>query len=266
MSKNYNNILFLGITLGLVTSCNPQKEYDKFILKQGYIPFRQPASNIGVGSLIAGQPSQLTFVAPREACFPSSYKDVPTQLLALTDVDLSEISKKFTLDATIEANVLATNGTPLFKLKTEGHKIKSVDIHVESASIEYLNQYAFYEWVNTSMSTWCKDRLINGTPFINQALKVDKMSFQFLDESSGKIELNTEKIKDIIELDVNVTWKITNKFTLTITSPKYIGYHLAKVSNDDPSSVAMIANSLNGNKFKFVPTSGNFKVNNKLVK
>ncbi|MDO9183884.1 MAG: hypothetical protein Q7U04_15825 [Bacteriovorax sp.] len=244
MLKKINKILFLVIVLNFITGCNPQKEYNTYILKQGYIPFMQPLADIGVGALIAGTPQSLRFISPPKTCFPNTYNGINTEIRQVTAADLPEIAKNISLNAGVDANVIAANGTPLFKLKGDFHLIKSLDVHIQGASIEYLDELVFADWVNSGMSSSCKNYLIKGGSFIRQALRVDKMSFQFKNSAGGQIVLTADNIKSMIDLDANIKWEISNSYTLTITTPKYIGYHLAKVSPQDPSSIALIASSL----------------------
>lgn len=253
---NINKILVFGVVLNCMSGCNPQKEYNAYILKQGYIPFLQPMATIGVGTLVRGTPKILEEISRSSACFPSVYNGNNTDLFQTTDVDLPEIAKKITFDAGVDANVIAANGTPLFKIKTDYHMVKSISVHVEGASIEYLDELAFADWVNNGMSSACKKKLEGGTSFIRQALRVDKMSFQFKNEAGGDLVLTAKNIKDMVDIEADVKWEISNNYTLTIISPKYIGYHLAKVSPTDPSSVAFVASSLTpSGDFKYVPVS-----------
>jgi hypothetical protein len=53
-----------------------------------------------------------------------------------------------------------------------------------------------------------------------------------------------------------VKWELTDNYTLTITTPKYIGYHLARTSKTDPASLAAIASSLKKDgSFDFKPVN-----------
>lgn len=105
MELSYSKILIFGIVLNFTLACNPQKEYDSFILKQGYIPFQQPLADIGVGALLAGLPKSLRIVSPPKTCFPNIYNGVNTEIRQATAADLPEIAKKISLDAGVDANV-----------------------------------------------------------------------------------------------------------------------------------------------------------------
>lgn len=240
-----------------IAGCNAKNEYDSFIAQQGYIPFQQPLADIGVGALVTGSPNQLRIYAAAKTCFPSTYNGVATELRQVSATDLPEIAKKISLEAGVDANVIAANGTPLFKLNANFHAAKTLDVHIEGASIEYLDEINFSEWVKTSISTACKNYLTKGGSFVRQALRVDRMSFQFKNSVGGAIGLTADNLKDVIDLEANVKWEIINNYTLTITTPKYIGYHLAKVSANDPSSIVLIASSLTKDgQFDFVPVTG----------
>lgn len=247
-----NHALVLSLTFSIVTSCSPKHQYDSFIFEQGYIPFQQPLADIGVGALLTGSPTQLRLISPAKTCFPNFYNGVPTEIRQVTAADLPEIAKNISLDAGVDANVIAANGTPLFKLKTDVQFVKSLDVHIDGASIEYLDELAFADWMNSTISSQCKNYLVKGGSFIRQALRVDKMSFKFKNSFGGAIAISIDNIKNIIDLDAHLKWEITDSYTLTITTPKYIGYHLAKVSHENPGSIAFIASSLTqGGQFDF---------------
>ena len=253
---NYKKILVFGIVLNCMSGCNPQKEYNSYILKNGYIPFLQPMADIGVGSLVRGAPKELTPTSSSLTCFPNSYNGNNTYLRQATEVDLPEIAKKITFDAGVDANVIAANGTPLFKIKSDINMVKSISVHIEGASIIYLDEMVFADWVNNGMSNACKKYLEKGGNFILNALRVDKMSFQFSKVIEGDVVLTAKNIKDIIDIEADVKWEITNSYTLTITSPKYIGYHIAKVSPTDVGSISFVASSLTPTgDFKYVPVN-----------
>lgn len=244
------SIIFASVLIFL-PGCDGKKEYDKYISKQGYIPFQQPLADIGVGALIRGTPKQLSIVAPKERCFPSAYNGIPTEIRQVTATDLPEIAKNVSLQAGADANAIAANGTPLFKMKASASYVKTVDVHVEGASIEYLDEIIFTEWVNSYMSQACVDYLARGGTFVRQALRVDKMSFQFKDKLGGYIGLTADKVNQILDIEAHVQWEISSSYTLTIKTPKYIGYHIAKVDPDNPAFIAFVASSIKDGKFDF---------------
>lgn len=255
---NANKCLLLGAAF-LLSSCNPETQYSAFILKQGYIPFKQPIAGIGAGALIKGDtPDNLRIFAAAKTCFPDAYNGGMTEIRQIEAVDLPEIAKKFTLEASANIEVMSANGTPVFTLKSGFDMVRSIDIHIEKASVEYIDEIMFAEWVNSSMSHTCKSYLEKEGTFVKQALKVDKMSFEFKNSANGNIALTAAKINEMIDLDVNVKWEIKNQYTLSITSPKYIGYYIAKTLPNDPSQIGWVANSLTKDS-KFNYKSSNFK-------
>ena len=254
--QNLNKFLFLGLSATLLGGCNPQKQYNAFIQSRGYIPYLQPLADVGVGVLLSGTANQIRIVAAAKTCFPGNYNGVEMEMRQLVDTELPEIAKKISLTAGLDANTIAANGTPVLKLKSDYHMLKTIDIHIEKASVEYLDELVFADWVNSSMSESCKSYLEKGGSFIRQALKVDKMSFEFKNASGGSINLNAENINAMLDLETNVKWEVTNNYTLTITSPKYIGYQLAKVLPHDPSTIGWVASSMDKNsKFQFKSVS-----------
>ncbi|WP_413577881.1 hypothetical protein ACLVWU_05270 [Bdellovibrio sp. HCB290] len=238
-------VILMGLTFGSMVACSPKTQYDNFIADQGYIPFQQPLADVGVGSLLSGSPEQLRLVSPSKTCFPQTFEGMPTNLYQTTAAELPEISKKMSISAGMDANIIAGNGTPLFKIKTGYSRLKTLDVHIDGATVEYLDELAFYDWVYSSyFPEACMNYLTKNGSFIRQALRVDKMSFQFKDSKGGLIALSTDAIKEIVDFEVNVKWEISDSYTLTIKTPKYVGYHLAKVDPKNPGAVAYIASDL----------------------
>ncbi|WP_413560498.1 hypothetical protein [Bdellovibrio sp. HCB209] len=249
-----SRILVVGLVFGSLVACSPKTTYENFISDQGYIPFQQPLADVGVGALLAGSPDQLRIISPAKTCFPATYNGGDTMLHQSTATQLPEISKKMSISAGMDANIIAGNGTPLFKLKTSYKHLKTLEVHIDGASIEYLDEIAFAMWAYSGMPEACRSYLMNGGSFIRQALRVDKMYFQFKNEKGGLIAINTDKIKEIMDFEVNVTWEIVDSYTMSITSPKYVGYHLAKVNPQDPGSIAYIASDVTKKgQFDFKP-------------
>jgi len=240
---------FIGLA-----SCSPKSEYDKFIKEQGYIPFQQPIADLGVGSMLDGSPDSLRVIAPSKRCFPEAVNGVPTEVRFVSEADIPDIAKNISFDASADVSSIAMNGTPIFKIHSGLHSLRSLDVKIEGASIEALDEMAFEDLAHSSMSDTCKRYFMNGVPFVRQALRVDKMSFQFKNESGGSIDLILSNLNEIIDIEAHVKWEISDRYTLTITSPKYIGYHLAKTSPKDPAKIAQIANSLKQDgSFDFKP-------------
>lgn len=237
-------LVLVSLVFGSMVACSPKSTYENFIADQGYIPFQQPLADVGVGALLAGSPDQLRIISPAKTCFPTSYNGTSTELYQSVATQLPEISKKMSISAGMDANFLAASGTPLFKLKTSYTQLKTLDVHIDGASIEYLDEIAFGMWVYSGMSEACRTYLQSGGSFIRQALRVDKMEFQFKNSKGGLIAINTDKIKEIMDFEVNVQWEIVDQYTMSITSPKYVGYHLAKVNPQSPGSIAYIASDL----------------------
>src|SRR5262249_32362205 len=67
-------------------------------------------------------------------------------------------------------------------------------------------------------------------PFIGQGLRVESLSFVFKDDAGVAINL-TANLSKIVNITVGVNWQIDNDYTLTISTPKYIGYRMAKLDN-----------------------------------
>ncbi len=78
------------------------------------------------------------------------------------------------------------------------------------------------------------------------------MSFIFHDAFGGKIGLTTDNIQQIVDIAAGVEWHIENNFTLVFTTPKYIGYHLAQLTEADNGLIRMVSHSTKDNAFVWV--------------
>jgi hypothetical protein len=235
----------LAFSFLMLASCQkPQDAYESVIKQQGFIPYRAPSTSTSVGTVVRGNANTFTPAAPASTCFPDD-------LTWFDAVDLPNSYKEFTLSYSNDLSAVTQNGNPTVEFKTDYKIIKTVDIKFEDASIQYLDQFKFKSFYDQNMSDACKAVLLQ-KPFVLSALKVGKMSFTFKDERGGSIELTAANIKDIVNIHSGIEWSIKDDMTLEVTTPKYLGYTLAKLRASDDGNINQISNSIdkNGN-FQF---------------
>lgn len=224
----------------VIVSCQkPQDVYDAIILEQGFIPYRAPSASAGVGTLVRGNANQFSMFAPSSECFSDELN------LTWSDaVTLPDSYKEFSVDFSADLSALTQNGNPTLELKADFKKVKSIDIKFGDASIETLNQLRFAQYYGSLISEDCK-MYVNKIPFIVQGLKVATMSFTFKDETGGSIKLDSENLDQIVKIHAGVSFSIKNNMTLVITTPKYIGYRMAKLRPKDEGYIRLIAQRIN---------------------
>ncbi len=223
----------------LMVSCQkPGEVYEAIIMEQGFIPYRAPIASAGVGTLIKGNANQFLMFARADECFPQNL-----DLSWFDAVDLPDSYKEFSVDFNADLSTLTQNGNPTIELKSTFKKVKTVDIKFGDGEIQTLNQVRFKKYYDSVISEDCK-KYVTEIPFIVQALRVDKMSFTFKNESGGSIKLSSDNIDEIVKIHAGIEWSIKNNMTLEITSPKFIGYKMAKLRPQDEGLVRLMANRI----------------------
>src|SRR5262249_34828637 len=120
-------------------------------------------------------------------------------------------------------------GNPVISFNTDVKEVKTVDVTFEGGSREYLIGMAFKRFFVDGMTAECRQAVMDPeNVFIGQALRVEGMSFVFKDQNNGKINLSDDLGK-IAKITSGVEWSLTDEYTLTIKTPKYIGYQMARV-------------------------------------
>lgn len=242
-----------AILLWSLIGCNPIDPLYKEIKKYGYIPYTTPLQYAGTGTLVGGSPSSLSLIASPETCFPNQINGVPTNLRQIDDSTLPHTVYK--VSANGNANIKLFNflsiGNPIISAGAQFGIVKTTELSMEGVHIEYMDSIKLSEYY-PQMPAICREYLKH-VGFIIQAIKVDKLSFKFYSSSGGAINLNLQNIQEIVNISANATWNIENSVTLNITTPKYIGYQLGKLQEQDQGLVLYRATRTVLNKFHFDP-------------
>ncbi|MBI1860369.1 MAG: hypothetical protein HYR96_05570 [Deltaproteobacteria bacterium] len=248
---HFSSIGFLFVAL-LLGCNNPEQTYFNEIKKAGFIPFTHPMSGVGTGMIVRGTPDQLMPMAPPSRCFPYLSESMPNDLRWESDADLPSTHYTARVDFNASLNTIAAAGTPGLTFKFNMTNIHKVDFEANGVTAEMFDQMALQDHINSSLSQQCKDAVMQ-YPFVLNALKAKEMSFIFFDSWGGRVQLTADNLKQIVDIGADITWKIENDFKLIITSPKYIGYHLAQLRPEDNGLVHLIATQLDPQgKFLFI--------------
>ncbi len=252
LNKNLIKILSLGFGLFLAACGSPKDEFKKVIKDEGYIPYNTPLESAGVGTIIQGKPSAMHVATRPERCFPNrSPEGNETGLRWMTKTNLPSVYKDFKVDFGVDLSDILTPGNPLVNLNLSYSRAKKVEVKFDGASIEYLDEFNFYYYYNLLMTDYCKD-LLKSSPFIVQALQIEKMSFKFYEANGVGIELSPGMLGDVMKIGTGVNWKIENTYELVIDTPKYIGYQVGFMDADTPGKIGFLANELKGDAYKYV--------------
>jgi hypothetical protein len=218
-------ILVLG-SLILSACGSPKDALNKVITDKHYIPYEMPMPSTRVGTLLHGNNNEMYLVARPEKCFPDSASQ-PLRWVQATDIPSQFQHFEFGFDVGISP-VFSTGNFSL-GFKASASYVKTVQVDIKNPSIEFLDESAFWSYYSHSMTQECQ-LLLAQYPFIGQGLRVESLSFIFKDAQGAAINLNA-KLYEIIDITPGVNWKIERDYTLTITTPKYIGYRMAKLDS-----------------------------------
>jgi hypothetical protein len=220
---------FIWISV-LFSSCSsPEDAYKQAIEQLGFIAFANPLAQASVGTILRGTAKENFLAASSADCFSNdTWFDNPT--------DLPTEDRSVSFGFTADANAVLSSGNSTVTLNANATFVKSVQLSFGDAYVEQLDEFKFGNFYRNQMSEQCKE-LLDLYPFINQAIKVSTMQFVFKDEQGGSIQLTADMIGGILVIKPGVTWSIDNDYTLTITTPKYIGYQLAEMAPGDRSGI-----------------------------
>lgn len=258
--KNQRFIAPLKVTCVLLvaplfTACgNTMQALENQIQSFGYITFKTPVENSGTGTMVGGSPRNLSFVAGPQTCFPDPTAEGAIPLRHVDNANLPSFNQSLTFDGKLKIEIMKFlgngSGNGLFKLNAGFDNVSSVEIEFGDAKIEYIDSVVLGDYYQEQMTETCKD-FLDKVGFIIQALRVDTLKFKFKRSAGSTIELTMDNIKDYIDIAANVNWKIEQNTTLTITSPKYVGYQLGNLVRESNGHSLYRASKTRNNKFIF---------------
>jgi len=99
--------------------------------------------------------------------------------------------------------------------------------------VEYIDSVRLVDFYQTQMSDNCRAYLNAGVGFVIQAIVVDKMRFSLFTKDGGQVELTLNNINQYLDISANTQWEIDQTASLVILTPKYIGYQLGELVEED---------------------------------
>jgi hypothetical protein len=227
-------VMVLSVLVSLDASANPLSFLKKEIKRNGYILYRNPLSSAGTGTLVGGSPRAMSIVADPQTCFPDVANGHPMTYRKVEDTNLGTVHQRSSFEgkAVVDLFKFMNTANSIFLIKGEFNQIRSVDLEMEGAQVEYIDTVLLQDFYQNHMSVSCK-KILNSVGFIIQALRVNRMKYTFRNQSGALINLSTEGVSKYFDLNVDVNYHIENDYTLVIDSPKYIGYQLGRLLEDD---------------------------------
>ncbi len=227
-------------------SCRPSDpvgELNRLVNEYGYIGHQNPLENAEPGTLLAGKPNALAFVAPAEDCFPEE--------AVSRSFDNSNINKKYSYNFVGSLGFLANGSLPI----TGGFGLESnhiVQVELNGIQIEYLSSIDITDYYLNGMPEACK-LYLDDVGFVIQALSTSSLKLKIMKTSGTNIRLDPANIANYFQFDFGVNWQIVDEYTVEINSPKYIGYQLGRLRLEDGGRTLYRASSVSkdGQKFLF---------------
>lgn len=249
--KILNAMSLMTLTLIFVSCGNPVKILKKEINKQGYILYQNPIEHAGSGTLVGGPPSHMMLVAHPQTCFPDT-NEFEQGIRHNDPVVLPDIAKSITTSGNMNIELLDLLGTGsgVMEIGAGFDVVETIKLSFEDVSVEYLDSVMLKVYYDNMMDSVCKE-FLDQVGFVVQALKVGKMKFEFTNNSGALIELTTPIIEDIVKLGFDVQWRIENKYSLVIETPKYLGYQLGQLRKKDNGFAFYRAATIKKNKYQF---------------
>lgn len=222
------------------------------IKNAGYIPYSTPLQYAGPGTLIGGKPKRLSLVTGPETCFPTEIDGVKTNLRKYDKTTLPARQKRVTVQGKASVDLINTlsTGNAMFKIGAKFNKVQTVALTMKGIHIEYMDAVTLSKFYNQQMSNTCKE-FLDKVGFIIQAMKVDELEFKFYDKSGGEFKIDLNNIEQILNIEASVQFSIEDQVTLSIKTPKYIGYQLGRLIKEDNGIALHRASSVRRGKYNF---------------
>jgi hypothetical protein len=233
------------------TSCeepvtdDPISALNGLVKEYGFIGYENPLEQSKAGTMIAGRPTALAYIAPADSCFP---EDVLQR-----SYDTQHFNK--TYNYSFQGNLgFTVFGSALFSAGLGLSKNHTVDIELNGITIEYMSSIDVTDWYRSGMSQTCKDYL-DDVGFVIQGLITDSMKINIKNIGGTNVGISADNISEFINFEAGVNWEIVDSHTIEVTTPKYIGYQLGRLRLEDEGRVLYRAMVAEEDKFIFEPIS-----------
>ncbi len=254
MKKSNKKFIFTSIisvlSLGL-TGCekpitdDPVSALNGLVREYGFIGYENPLDDSRTGTMLAGRPTALAYIAPAESCFtddvlPRSY-------------DRQNFNRTYNYQ--FQGNLgFTVFGSALFSAGLGLNKTHTVSVELNGITIEYMSAIDITDWYRDGMSSTCKEYL-DDVGFVTQALIADSMKISIQKVGGTNVGLSADNISDFVQFEAGVDYQIVDSYTVEISTPKYIGYQLGRVRLEDEGRVLYRAMVAEDDQFIFEPIS-----------
>lgn len=213
---------------------DPISALNGLVGEYGFIGFENPLDESGTGTMLAGRPTALSYMASGNECFSDEVLD--------RNYDTQHFNRKY--NYVFQGNLgFTVFGSSLFSAGLGLNKTHTVEVELNGITIEYLSSIQVTDWYREGMSSTCKEYL-NDVGFIIQSLITDSMKISIKKIGGTNIGFTEENITQYVDIQAGVDWKILDEYTIEINTPKYIGYQLGRLRLEDEGRVlyrAMVA-------------------------
>jgi hypothetical protein len=219
--------------LFMVSCGDPIGAFYAELEKYGYIPYATPMHVAGTGTLIGGSPKSMQIIANPNTCFPNI--DIgETQVRFRDDSVLPSSSMHFSVSTNLQFRLfkVLSAGAPSIQAGAQINEVGSIEMDFEGVHVEYFDSVRLVNFYRGFMSDICREYL-NRVGVITQAIVVDKMRFAFMAKHGGQIHISLDNINQYIDITADAEWEIDQTWTLVVKSPKYIGYQLGALQEQD---------------------------------
>lgn len=235
----------LSLTMVFGSACqsidDPKTAINKLVKDFGYIGWQNPLGQAETGTMVAGRPSAVSFIAAANECFDKeSIK---------RNTDYSEYSRKYSYTFQGSFGFLLS-GNPILSAGLGLNSKVYVNIELSGLTTEYMSSIDVTNWYQNGMSDVCKQYL-NDVGFVIQALKVDKIKLSFYRKDGTNINLDLNNISQYVGFNAGVNWEIVDETSVVVTTPKYVGYQLGRLRLDDDGRSLWRAVSIKDDKYLF---------------
>ncbi|NBX16722.1 MAG: hypothetical protein EBR09_05090 [Proteobacteria bacterium] len=215
-------------------SGNPEQILRAEILNVGFIPYETPLEFAGTGTLVGGKPYEMQLIAPPESCFPNQISGAATNIRVTDNTELPMKSSAFQVTGNARVGLvdaLGKGNSPL-SVGVSFNKAQRVDFSYTRPKREYFDAIKLTDFYRRQIPEICKDYL-DKVGFISEAIKVDEMRFKFYGSNGGAIDLTVVDPKTLVQVSLGTSWQVANTYELVITTPKYIGYRMGRLTRSD---------------------------------
>ena len=246
-SWSKNSLLTLSLFPLCFTGCkkpvtdDPVSALNGLVKEYGFIGYQNPMETSGSGTMLAGRPTALSFIAPPDDCFSPE--------LLPRNYDTSNFRKTYNYQFQGNLGFLAF-GTPVVSAGLGLTNQHTVEVELNGITIEYLSSIGVTQWYRDGMSDVCREYL-DDVGIVIQALITDSMKLSIKKIGGLNIGLNSDNVADFFEFEAGVDWQIVSEYEIEITTPKYIGYQLGRLRLEDDGRVLYRAKTVEDDRFIF---------------